>query len=107
MSTELLSQIDMLEKACHDALAHGDDAETIDVLVRTLTTVRFAVSEKNRPIVRGLSNLATAHADMLLSALNEKEKTPLVHTGLARLCTTLIDLRKAVQAEAESSPAAS
>ena len=102
MSTELLSQIDMLEKACHDALAHGDDGATIDVLLRTLTAVRFTVSDKDRPVVRGLANQATAHADMLLHALNTEGTRPMVHSGLVRLCSTLTDLRHALQVDESS-----
>lgn len=76
MSAELLRQIDMLEKACQDALARHDDAEMIDVLVRTLTTVRFSVSDNDRAMVRGLANLATAHADMLLHGVKSKVEFP-------------------------------
>jgi len=75
MSTALLHQIDTLEKACHAALRAGEDTETITVLVQTLTTVRFAVSEAEKPIVRGLANLATTHSDMLLDALNSRRGT--------------------------------
>ena len=102
MSTELLSQIDMLEKACHDALARHDDAEAIDVLVRTLTTVRFSVSDKDRAIVRGLANLATAHADMLLHGVKAEGSSPFVKSGLEKLCAILVDLREAVQTEPET-----
>lgn len=99
MSTEMLSQIDKIEKACHAALANGDDASTIDVLVRTLTTVRFTVSDSDKPVVRGLANQATAHADMILHALRTDGAEPFVHAGLTKLCTTLEDLRNTLHAD--------
>lgn len=101
MSRELLSQIEMLENACHAALRAGDDRETITVLVQTLTTVKFTVSEDERPIVRGLANLASTHSDMLLDALNSGEPRAVVHNGLTRVCHSLVDLRQAVQDEPE------
>ena len=99
MSTELLWQIDTLENACHAALRSGDDMEAINVLVRTLTTVRLTVSAQERPIVRGLANLASTHADMLLSALNSGPGSAVVHDGLTRVCRSLGDLREAIQDE--------
>ena len=100
--TDLLHEIVRLERACHDSLAHGDDAATTDVLVRTLTTVRFAVSAEDRPVVRGLANQATAHADLLLHALNTEGTGPIVQTGLLRLCKTLVDIREALQVDESS-----
>jgi len=97
MSTKLLRQIDMLEAACHAALERGDDGKTIDVLVRTLTTLRFAVSAEEPPVVRGLTNMATAHAEMLLNSLNAEGNSVLIHAHLQQLCSTLVDLRGAVQ----------
>lgn len=102
MSAELLRQIDMLEKACQDALARHDDAEMIDVLVRTLTTVRFSVSDNDRAMVRGLANLATAHADMLLHGVKSKGSSLFVKSGLEKLCAILVDFRDELQSEVET-----
>jgi len=99
MSTELLSQIDMLEKACHAALRAGDDAETIALLALTLTTVRFPISQDERPLVRGLAKLASTHAAMLLDALNAGRPKAVVHNGLTRVCDSLAELREALQDE--------
>lgn len=101
MSRELLSQIETLEKACHAALRAGDDKETITLLVQTLTTVKFTVSEDERPIVRGLANMASTHSEMLLSALNCGEPRTVVHNGLIRVCHSLEDLRETLQDEPE------
>lgn len=97
MSTELLSQIDMLEQACHAALRKGDDAQTIALLLRALTTVTFTVSKGERPIIRGLANLASTHSGMLLDALKAAEPAAVVHKGLTRVCNSLAELREALE----------
>jgi hypothetical protein len=101
MSTDLLIQIDRLEKACHAALRKGDDADTVALLVQTLNTVNFSVSNEERALVRGLRNLASTHADILLQALSTKAPPAVVHGGLVRLCNTLTEFRDAIEAEPE------
>jgi hypothetical protein len=96
MSSDLLHQIDILERECHAALGAGDDAATIKLLVHTLNTVNFTTADEERPIVRGLANMASTHADMLLHTLTCDAPAAVVHDGLIRLCDTLRDLRAAI-----------
>ena len=102
MSKHLILQIDRLEKACHAALRDGDDADTIALLMQTLNAVNFGGSGEERALVRGLANMASAHADILLQELNTNASPATVHNGLVRLCNTLTELRGSVEAPPET-----
>jgi hypothetical protein len=97
MSRDLREQVEWLEKACHDALRSSENERVIDVLVQTLNGVKFLVSQTDPPLVRGLANLASAQADMLLHTLNSQEPAHVVHRGLQSLCAVLVDLRAAIE----------
>jgi hypothetical protein len=94
---KLLRQIEALEKACHAALSAPDEASVIGLLMQTLNIVRFSVSDSERPVVRGMANVAAAHAQILLRALNTDD-APSIHDGLSKLRNSLIELREVLQA---------
>jgi len=101
MSTDLLVQIDRLEKACHAALRNSEDADTISFLMRILNCLKFEVAAKQRPLIRGYANLTTAHADLLLHSLSTSAPPAVIHSGLLRLCDSLAEFREIVAKELE------
>jgi len=103
MPTDLRIQIDRLEKACNVALRNGDDAETLALLAQTLNVISFNFSDEERSVTKGLANMASAHADMLLNSLTASAPPAVAHNGLARLCNTLAELRESLDSETKVS----